>query len=104
MSLMVVAWVATIGLRWFAARFGLAQHVLLAQRHQRRVAAQARRRLRVSMINPVLSAPNGRSREVLWRLPNHRACVATAARITAVRMPNAQFRPSSAIAWSPGEG
>jgi hypothetical protein len=30
MSLMVVAWVATIGLRWFAARFGLTQYVLLA--------------------------------------------------------------------------
>jgi len=30
--MMLVAWVATIGLRWFAARFGLAQHVLLAQR------------------------------------------------------------------------
>ena len=71
--MMVVAWVATIGLRWFAARFGLAQHVLLAQRHQRRVAAYARRRRRVGMINPVFSAPYGRSREVLYRLPNHRA-------------------------------
>ena len=39
-SMMVVAWVATIGLRWFAARFGLTQYVLLAQRHRRRVAAQ----------------------------------------------------------------
>jgi hypothetical protein len=26
-SMMVVAWVATIGLRWFAARFGLTQYV-----------------------------------------------------------------------------
>lgn len=25
--MMVVAWVATIGLRWFAARFGLLRHV-----------------------------------------------------------------------------
>jgi hypothetical protein len=39
-SMMVVAWVATIGLRWFAARFGLTQYVLLAQGHRRRVAAQ----------------------------------------------------------------
>ena len=39
-SMMVVAWVATIGLRWFAAGFGLTQYVLLAQRHRRRVAAQ----------------------------------------------------------------
>lgn len=29
-STIVVAWVATIGLRWFAARFGLTQYVLLA--------------------------------------------------------------------------
>jgi Protein of unknown function (DUF1656) len=26
--MMVVSWVATIGLRWFAARFGLPQYVL----------------------------------------------------------------------------
>ena len=39
-SMMVVAWVATIGLRRFAARFGLMQYVLLAQRHRRRVEAQ----------------------------------------------------------------
>ena len=39
-SMMVVAWVATIGLRWFAAGFGLTQYVLLAQRNRRRVAAQ----------------------------------------------------------------
>ena len=31
---------ATIGLCWFAARFGLTQYVLLAQRHRRRVEAQ----------------------------------------------------------------
>ena len=32
-----------------------------------------RRRRRVSMINPVISAAYGRSREVLWRLPDRRA-------------------------------
>ena len=71
--MMVVSWVATIGLRWFAARFGLPQYVLLGQCHRRRVAAQARRRCRVGMINPVTSAAYGRSRKVLWRLPNRRA-------------------------------
>ena len=34
-STIVVAWVAPIGLRWFAARFGLTRYVLLAQRHRR---------------------------------------------------------------------
>jgi hypothetical protein len=55
-----------------AARFGLTQYVLLAQRICAALRLRRRRR-RVGMINPVISAAYGRSREALWRLPNRRA-------------------------------
>jgi hypothetical protein len=89
-SMMVVAWVATIGLRWFAARFGLTQYVLLAQRHRRRVAAQARLRP-ACMINHV--SPRITGVLAKCRLPNRRAILAaTAVRIMAVPMSNDSFR------------
>jgi len=101
-SMMVVAWVATIGLRWFAAGFGLTQYLLLAQRHRRRVAAQARLRP-ACMINHV--SPRITGVLAKYRLPNRRAIfAATAVRIMAVPMSNDSFRRDLALRHGIREG
>jgi len=101
-SMMVVAWVATIGLRWFAAGFGLTQYVLLAQRHRRRVAAQARLRpaCMIYHVSPRITGVLAK-----YRLPNRRAIfAATAVRIMAVPMSNDSFPRTPAVTAHSREG
>jgi hypothetical protein len=61
-SMMVVAWVATIGLRWFAAGFGLTQRSPRATPSAPRCGS-GKASTRV-YDQPCISANYGRSREV----------------------------------------